>query len=75
MKGEFSEQVIVNFFTDSVLNPRVLDGLDYDLLITTFTIDTLENKRHVYIPNVPKYTDYQKIQRAIDNIIHERLYE
>lgn len=72
---EFSEQVIVNFFTDSVLNPRVLDGLDYDLLITTFTIDTLENKRHVYIPNVPKYTDYQKIQRAIDNIIHERLYE
>lgn len=70
---EFSEQVTVNFFTDIDLNPEVLEQLDYDLIVTTFTIDDLKNRRNVYIPNVPKYTDYLNIHRQIDDIIAERV--
>lgn len=69
---EFSEQVTVDFFIDLELNPEVLERLDYDLIVTTFTIDDLKNRRNVYIPNVPKYTDYQNIQHHIDEIIAER---
>lgn len=70
---EFSEQVTVDFFIDLELNPEVLERLDYDLIVTTFTIDDLKNRRNVYIPNVPKYTDYQNIQHHIDEIIAERI--
>lgn len=70
---EFSEQVTVDFFIDLELNPEVLERLDYDLIVTTFTIDDLKTRRNLYIPNVPKYTDYQNIQHHIDEIIAERI--
>lgn len=70
---EFSEQVAVEFFIDLELNSEVLEELNYDLIVTTFTIDTLKNRRNVYIPNVPKYKDYQNIQQQIDEIIAERM--
>lgn len=72
---EFSEQITVDFFIEKDLNQTVLEALDYDLIVTTFPVADLEKNRYVYIPNVPKYTDYEKIQRQIDKINAERMDE
>lgn len=69
---EFSKQLEIDFFTALELNSEVLKQLEYDLIVTTFTIEELENSRSVYIPNIPKYKDYQMIQRQIDGIVLDR---
>lgn len=71
---EFSEQISSDFFSDMILTPEVIKELDYDLIVTAFAPDGLENIRSVYIPNVPNYDDYANIQKHIDEIIKERMY-
>lgn len=72
---EFNEQIEAVFFDGIDFTPKVLEKLEYDLIISSFTLESVENIRNVYISNVPKYSDYVKIQKHIDEIILERISE
>jgi predicted DNA-binding protein YlxM (UPF0122 family) len=73
IEHEFNEQIVIDIYTSNNLDKKIIEALDYNLIVTNFPISSLENKRTVYIESVPTFYDLRKLKNALDAIISERL--
>lgn len=70
---KFSNQIIVDIYKDNHIYPKQLETLNYDLIVTNFPLPALKKKPIVYIENVPKISDLQNVQQAVQTILEDRL--
>lgn len=69
---EYSNHSVVDVFDQMKLSIKILEKLDYDLIVSNFQIPPLESKRIIYIENVPVLHDFRTIQNEINRIFVER---
>ena len=70
---EFSDQLLIDIYTDIELNVALLEKLDYHFIVTNFPLPDLSTKKSIYIQNVPTHHDIENIQDILNEIIDARL--
>lgn len=70
---EFNEQIVVDVYDGIKLDYVSLKNLPYDIIVANFPLPTLENRRTVYVENLPSFFDLAKIREKVDEIILERM--
>lgn len=70
---EFHEQIVVDVYDGIKLDSIILKKLPYDIIVANFPLPILENRRTVYVENLPSFFDLAKIREKVDEIILERM--
>ncbi|MFC6465067.1 M protein trans-acting positive regulator PRD domain-containing protein [Marinilactibacillus sp. GCM10026970] len=68
MNQHFHGTVSVELYDKMQLTPHLLEGIEQDLIITTFSLGTYSDKPSVVINSYPTKKDLRRIQEKIDTI-------
>lgn len=66
---QFVEKIDV--YTDLFITKDKLNKLDYDLIVSNFSLPPLDNKQTMIIEHFPNHGDIKEIQRVVNSIIIE----
>lgn len=76
MKGyieyAFNDQIMIDYYEELRLDYDALNESEYDIIVGSFPLEILDQKRTVYISNVPCFDDYLEIRQHIDEIRADR---
>lgn len=70
---ELNKQLVIDIYTDVHLSLDRLENMNYDIVISNFSIPHLQSGKNVYIENVPTHKDIGHIKKVIDTITASRV--